>query len=132
VRRAGLAIAIAGLLAGACGEPAIPRAVSRQLQDQVATIREAVEEGRVFGARQRLGKLTAEVGRLMDDGLIGAGTEMEILDAAESVRANLTLVPTATSPTETTTTPSPEEGGDEGNAYGKDKDKNEDKGHGND
>jgi hypothetical protein len=135
--RAGMVAVVAALLAGACGEAAFPRATAEDLQGRVADIRTAVEDGRVFAARQQLGKLTRVVGRLMEDGVVDDGTAIEILDAAADVQATLELAPTSSStPTETSTptesiSPSPppeEEEGEGGNAYGQDKDKG--KGHG--
>ena len=144
MRRAGLAFVVVALLAGSCGEAAFPRATAQDLQGRVADIRSAVEEGRVFAARQQLDKLTTIVGRLMENDVVDDGTAIEILDAAADVRAALELAPTSSAtPTETTSptesispTPPPEEG-EEGNGHGSDKDKDKgggqgDKGHGND
>lgn len=132
MRRLAITLAAAVLLAGGCGQPSIPRTISRDLEDRVATIRAALEDGRVFGARQQLERLTSEVHRLMDSGRIEAGAGIDILDAAAAVTAALDLAPSAASPSTETISPSPsEEQG--GNAYGQDKDKgNGDEGHGND
>jgi hypothetical protein len=134
VRRAAFLVLVGALLAGGCGDPAIPRGVARDLQADVATIRVVVEEGRVFAARTRLDRLTQDVTKLLDRGVIDEGTAMEILDAAAAVRAALTLAPTSSATPTETPSPSPEEGegegGNEGNAYGKDKDKDKDKGNG--
>jgi hypothetical protein len=135
MRRAALAIVVAALLAGACAEPAIPRAEAQELQTVVARIRSAAEAGKISAARIRLVRLTDQVEVLLDDGVIAQDTAMEIIDAAAAVRAALALASTSSAtPTETISpTPPPEEEGEEGgggNAYGQDKDKG--KGHGND
>jgi hypothetical protein len=138
LRRTASVLLVGALLAGGCGDPAIPRGVARDLQADVASIRVVVEEGRVFAARARLTRLTADVTQLLDRGVIDEGAAMEILDAAAAVRAALTLAPTSSATTTETTSPSPEDGGEEGghggNAYGQDKDKGKGKGkgHGND
>jgi hypothetical protein len=101
--------------------------VARDLQDRVATIRSAVEDGRVFFARQQLGRLSTDVDELLDRGLIPDGTAIGIIDAVNAVRDALGLAPAA-SPTVAPTTepPPPEDHGDEGKHHG------EDKGHGHD
>jgi hypothetical protein len=131
-----VAVLVAALLAGACGEPTIPPASAQALQLRVARIRSAVESGRVAAARARLATLTGEVSELLDSDVIDEGTAMEILDAAEAVRAALGLAPSP-SPTVTETTtppPPPDEREDDGNkGEGKGKGKGHgDEGHGND
>lgn len=132
MRRLAITFVGAALLAGGCGQPSVPRTISRDLQARVATIRAALEDDRIFGARQQLGRLTSEVHRLMETGRIEAGAGIDILDAAAAVTAALGPAASAPSTPPGTISPSPtEEQG--GNAYGKDKDKgNGDEGHGND
>jgi hypothetical protein len=134
-----MALVVAVLLAASCGDPAISRRTSRDLQSQVATIRTAVEGGQVVLARQQLGNLLEEVDRLLERDAIGEAKAIEIVESAEAVRAALRLVASST-PTETVTpSPSVEEGGEgeEGGGYGdkgkgNDKDRDKGKGHGND
>jgi hypothetical protein len=136
VRRAALAVVVVALLAGACAEPAIPRAEAQGLQTVVARIRAAAEAGKTSAARVRLARLTEQVEELVNADVIAQDTAMEILDAAAAVRAALALAPPTSSapPTESSTpTPSPEEETDEdhGNKGGKGKGHG-DEGHGND
>jgi hypothetical protein len=128
---------VTALLAGACAEPAIPRAEAQELQTVVARIRSAAEAGKISAARIRLVRLTDQVEQLLDADVIAQDTAMEIIDAATGVRTALALAPTSSAtPTETTSpTPSPEEETDEdhGNKGGKGKGKGHgDEGHGND
>ena len=109
MRRVAIALIALSFAVGACANDSMPRRVSRGLREQVATIRTAVELGDVAGARDELRDLDDHVIDLRDEGVLSEGTALEILDAAEAVRANLTLAPSP-SPTETATPlPSPSE-----------------------
>lgn len=133
MRRAVGAIGLVVCLAlTGCG-PSTPARVSRDLQARVSGVRGAVEEGRVFLARQRLVRLAAQVTELMNGGILDDGTGLEILDAIAEVRDSLALAPEPSpTVTETTAPPPTEDGG--GHGDGK-KDKGEghgDEGHGKD
>jgi len=104
MRRVAIALIALSFAVGACANDSMPRRVSRGLREQVATIRTAVELGDVAGARDELRDLDDHVIDLRDEGVLSEGTALEILDAAEAVRANLTLAPSP-SPTETATPP---------------------------
>ena len=101
--------------------------LANTLQDRVASIRLAAEEGRPGDARSRLNELVAVVTTRLDRGRIDEGRALDILASADAVAIQLSLLPRP-SPTEEAPSPSPveEEGKDEGKGKGKDK------GHGND
>lgn len=136
-----LAVAsLAALVLAGCGEPSIPRAASQDLQARVATIREALEGRRPSLARQQLTRLTRDVRGLLRRDVITEATGIEILEAAEAVRALVSLAPQPSpTVTETTTAPPPPpdedddegEGEGEGHGHDEDKEKGEGKGKGN-
>ena len=97
------------------------------LQERVASIRLAAEEGRPGDARSRLNELVAVVTTRLNRDRIDEGRALDILASADAVALQLSLLPRP-SPTEEAPSPSPveEEGKDEGKGKGKDK------GHGND
>jgi hypothetical protein len=100
--------------------------VAATLEDQVALIRHDAEQGRPGYARNHLNELVAMVTSQLDKGLIDEQRATEIIESADAVAAQLSLLPRP-SPTETPS-PSPVEE----NGKDKGKGKGEDKGHGND
>jgi hypothetical protein len=129
VRRAAAALALVAVLTGACGRGDLSPEAAQDLQRQVAAVRAAAEAGKPVLARTRLQGLTSTVDSLVDQGLLNDQRAIEIVRAADAVRAQLSLLPRA-SPSES---PSPvvEEGKDPGEDPGG-KGKGHDKGKGND
>lgn len=133
MRRGSIALGIVAILVSSCGRSDPPEAYA-ELQAQVASIRQAAEAGRPGYALGRLDDLIAMVESRLDQGLIDEGRAIEILESAEAVGAQLSLLPR---PSQTEApSPSPEDEGGDGNPS-KDKGKgngkgNGDEGHGND
>ena len=127
MRRVTIVLCLAALITSSCGGNEMPTRFATTLQDRVASIRRAAEEGRPGDARSRLNQLVAIVTSRLDRGRIDEGRALEILGSADAVAIKLSLLPRP-SPTEEAPSPSPveEEGEDKGNGKGKDK------GHGND
>lgn len=127
MRRVTIVLCLAALITSSCGGTELPTRFATTLQDRVASIRRAAEEGRPGDARSRLNQLVAIVTSRLDRGRIDEGRALEILGSADAVAIKLSLLPRP-SPTEEAPSPSPveEEGEDKGNGKGKDK------GHGND
>jgi hypothetical protein len=127
MRRATIVLCLAALITGSCGGRELPTRFATTLQDRVASIRLAAEEGRPGDARSRLNELVAVVTSRLDRGRIDEERALEILASADAVAIQLSLLPRP-SPTEEAPNPSPveEEGKHEGEGKGKDK------GHGND
>lgn len=131
MKRLTIALGIIAILASSCGGGRYPAPLAATLQDRVETIRSLAESGRPGLARAELVRLVELVASRLQAGRIDAGRATEILEAAEAVEGQLTLLP-RTSPT-VSPTPTPTEEGDEGQGNDKDKDKgNGDEGHGND
>ena len=124
MRRVTIALGIVVGLTSSCGGHDLPTGLAATLQDQVALIRHDAEAGRPGYARNHLNDLVAMVTSRLDQGLIDQLRATEILESADAVAAQLSLIPRP-SPTETSPSPVQEEG------KGKDKG-HEDKGHGND
>ena len=127
MRRATIVLCLAALITSACGGPDLPTRFATTLQDRVASIRLAAEEGRPGDARSRLNELVTVVTSRLERGRIDEGRALEILASADAVAVQLSLLPRP-SPTEEAPSPSPveEEGEHDGKGKGKDK------GHGND
>jgi hypothetical protein len=132
VRRVAAILLVAAAVAS-CGQDELSSDVAQRLQSRVAEIRSLAEAGRPLLARQRVQALTGLVGTLVDRGELDRDRAIAIVEAAESVRTNLGLLPPATQ----TRRPSPsieEDPGGEGEDKGKGHDKEEkkgDEGHGN-
>lgn len=124
MRRVTIVIGLVAMLTSSCGGHDLPTGFAAALQDQVALIRHDAEQGRPGYARNHLNDLVAMVTSQLDRGLIDQQRATEILESADAVAAQLSLIPRP-SPTETSPSPVQEEG------KGKDKG-HEDKGHGND
>jgi hypothetical protein len=130
VKRAVLILAAIALLGGGCAHGDIRPKAATRLENQVSWIRRAAEAGAPRTALARLDTLTSTVNVLVDQGKIDRDRALDILDAAEEVRAQLALLPTHSSSTETfSPSPSPEEGdhgnhgeGNNGNGNGGDED----------
>jgi hypothetical protein len=129
VRRGAVAAAAAAaLVLGSCGQGDLPSATSADLQDRVAAIRRAASTGQRRIALRRLSVLVETVSSLLDAGRIDQGRGLEILESAEAVGDQLSLLPRP-SPTPS---PNPSPSQEEGNS-GKGKGKGKgDEGHGND
>jgi hypothetical protein len=127
MRRVTIVLCLAALITSSCGEHDLPTRFANTLQDRVASIRLAAEEGRPGDARSRLKELVTVVTTRLDRGRIDEGRALEILASADAVATQLSLLPRP-SPTEEAPSPSPveEEGKHDGKGKGKDK------GHGND
>jgi hypothetical protein len=129
VRRLGAALALAAVLTGACGQSDLSSEAAKDLQQRVAAIRAAAEAGKPVITSMRLRALTSTVASFLDQGLLSDQRAIEIVEAAEDVRTQLSLLPRASS----TESPSPsveeEDHGGKGNGKGKGKG---DEGHGND
>jgi hypothetical protein len=129
VKRVGAALALVVVLIGACGRSDLSREAAQDLQRRVATVRAAAEAGKPVLARTRLRALTSTVGSLVDQGLLDDQRAIEIVQAADAVRAQLTLL-TPYSPSESPS-PAVEEGKHSGEDDG-DKGKGHDNGNGKD
>jgi hypothetical protein len=127
MRRLVITLGIVATLVSSCGGSELPSAFADKLQTQVASIRELAEAGRHGPALARLEAMVTIVATGLEGGLIDGNRALEILESAEAVRAQLSLLPRP-SPTEAPS-PSPVEG--DGNGKGKDKGHG-DEGHGND
>ena len=127
MRRMTIVLCLAALITSSCGGDDLPTRFATTLQDRVASIRLAAEEGRPGDARSRLNELVVVVTTRLDRGRIDEGRALEILASADAVAIQLSLLPRP-SPTEEAPSPSPveEEGKHEGKGKGKDE------GHGND
>ena len=131
MKRVTIALGIIAILASSCGGDRYPAPLAATLQDRVETIRSLAESGRPGLARAELVRLVEFVASRLQSGRIDEGRATEILEAAEAVEGQLTLLP-RTSPT-VSPTPTPTDEGDEGQGNDKDKGKgNGDEGHGND
>jgi len=133
MRRVLIALGIVAILVSSCGESDLPAGVATPLQDQVALIRQAAENGRPGHARSRLDRLVEMVSSQLSRGVIGEERAMEILEAAETVKEQLSLLPRL-SPS-VTPSPSPiqeEESGEEGDGDGEGKGKGKGNGKGKD
>ena len=127
MRRMTIALCIAALITSSCGGDDLPTKFAATLQDRVTSIRRAAEEGRPGDARSRLNELVAMVTSRLERGRIDEGRALEILESADAVAIQLSLLPR----TVRSETPSPipveENGKDKGKGKG-----HEDKGHGSD
>lgn len=124
-------LALVVVLTVACGQSQLSSEAARDLQQRVAEIRAAAEASKPVLARTRLQGLTSEVAALVDQGLISDQRAIEIVEAADAVGSQLSLLSSASSPTQTPSPSVGEDHGGEGNGKGKDKG-NGDEGHGND
>jgi HAMP domain-containing protein len=111
VRRAALASSVLAIGLGAvalagCGSsaPGITEDASRQLELQVAAVRNAAASVDREGAERALADLRRSVEDLRARDEISAGRRSEVLDAAAAVEAQLLSIPTTTTTTTTTTT----------------------------
>jgi hypothetical protein len=127
MRRMTIALGLVAMLMSSCGGHDVPPGFAATLQDQVALIRHAAEQGRPGYARNHLNDLVAMVTSRLDQGLIDEQRATEILESADAVAAQLSLLPRP-SPTEIPSpAPAEENGKDKGNGKG-----HGDDGHGND
>jgi hypothetical protein len=135
VRRGVVAAGVAAaLMLGSCGQGDLPSAMSADLQDRVAAIRRAAATGQRGIALRRLSVLVATVSSLLDAGRIDQGRGLEILESAEAVGTQLSLLPQPSPAQSPSPSPSPspsQEEGNGGDGDGKGKGKG-DEGHGND
>jgi hypothetical protein len=120
MRRVTIGLCVAALMTSSCGGNELPTRLATTLQDRVASIRRAAEDGRPGDARSRLNQLVAMVTSRLERGRIDEGRALEILQSADAVAIQLSLLPRP-SPTEAPS-PSPVEEDS--------KDKGKDKGHG--
>ena len=127
MRRVTIALCVATLITSSCGGHELPTRLATTLQDRVASIRRAAEDGRPGDARSRLNQLVAMVTSRLERGRIDEGRALEILQSADAVAIQLSLLPRP-SPTEASS-PSPVE--EDSKDKGKDKGQG-DEGHGND
>jgi hypothetical protein len=127
MRRGAIALGIVAIIASSCGSGELPPQLAATLRDRVAQIRSSAEDGRTGVARSQLRSLVELVISRLDAGRIDEGRAAAILEAAQAVAEQLSLVP-ETAPAES---PSPSPGDEGGN--GKDKGKGHgDEDHGND
>jgi hypothetical protein len=128
VRRASIATVVvatglAVLALAACGSaaPGITEDASRQLELQVAAVRNAAAALDREGAEQALADLRRSVEDLRARDEISAGRRSEVLDAAAAVEAQLVSIPTTTTTTTTTTTVPPTTRDDNDNKRNRDR-----------
>jgi hypothetical protein len=127
MRRVTIALGLVAVLTSSCGGNDLPTELAATLQDQVALIRHDAEAGRPGYARNHLHELVSMVTSQLDRGLIDEQRATEILESADAVATQLSLLPRP-SPAESPSPPPVEEKGkDKGKGDG-----HKDKGHGND
>jgi hypothetical protein len=133
VRRAAIVLGlVAALFAGSCGGSELPTRLAATLQDRVASIRERAEADQPGRARAALQGLVELVISRLETGRIDEGRAMEILEAAEAVGSQLSLLPQPSPTQDPSPSPSHEEGSSgDGNGKGKGKGKGDEE-HGND
>jgi hypothetical protein len=104
-----VATGLAVLVLAGCGSsaPGITEDASRQLELQVAAVRNAAAAVDREGAEQALADLRRSVEDLRARDEISAGRRSEVLNAAAAVEAQLLSIPTTTTTTTTTTTVPP-------------------------
>jgi HAMP domain-containing protein len=104
-----LAIGLAAVALAGCGSsaPGITEDASRQLELQVAAVRNAAASVDREGAERALADLRRSVEDLRARDEISDGRRSEVLDAAAAVEAQLLSIPTTTTTTTTTTPPPP-------------------------
>ena len=130
MRRATIVLAIVAIIASSCGGDQLPPRLAVTLQDRVAQIRTSVEDGHPGVAEAQLRSLMELVIARLDAGRIDEGRATSILDAAQAVAEQLSLVPVS-APSESPSPVDEDDGG--GNGNGKDNGKGHgDEGHGND
>jgi hypothetical protein len=105
-----LAVGLAAIALAGCGSsaPGITEDASRQLQLQVAAVRNAAASVDREGAERALADLRRSVEDLRSRDEISDGRRSEVLDAAAAVEAQLLAIPTTTTTTTTTTTLPPQ------------------------
>jgi hypothetical protein len=127
VRRVSIALGLIALLTSSCGGNDLPAELAATLQDQVALIRHDIEVGRPGYARSDLNELVAMVTSQLDRGQIDEQRATEILESADAVAAQLSLLPRPSPSDAPSPSPVEEKGKDKGKGEG-----HKDKGHGND
>ena len=102
-------IGLAAVALAGCGSsaPGITEDASRQLELQVAAVRNAAAAVDREGAERALADLRRSVEDLRARDEISDGRRSEVLDAAAAVEARLLSIPTTTTTTTTTTVPPP-------------------------
>ena len=132
MRRVITTLAIVAILLSSCGGNDIPAGLATTLQERVASVRELAEAGKPGLALARLRNMVALVSSQLDRGRIDEGWGMEILESAEAVGTQLSLLPQPSPTQSPSPSPSQEEGSSgDGDGNGKGKGKG-DEGHGND
>jgi len=125
MRRVAIVLGLVAALTGSCGENDLPTGFAASLQDQVALIRHDAEQGRPGYARNHLNELVAMVTSQLDTGLIDEQRATEIIESADAVAAQLSLLPRPSPSEAPSPSPVEEKGKDAGKGKG-----HEDKGHG--
>jgi hypothetical protein len=98
--RAWLAVATLAMvpLLSACGDEgraaSYPAEVAHRLQADVADIRAAAQQRKLYAARVALNRLTRHVADAQASGRLSASRAREILAAADAVRQDLAALPT--------------------------------------
>jgi hypothetical protein len=107
VATAVVAAALAALALTGCGSssPGISESASTQLELRVQAVRDAAVARDRALAEQKLADLVQSVNDLRSRDKISAGRAEKVLDATNSVRAQLLTIPTTTTTTTTTTPP---------------------------
>jgi hypothetical protein len=127
MRRVTIALGLVALLTSSCGGNELPAELAGTLQDQVALIRHDAEAGRPGYARNHLNELVAMVTAQLDRGQIDEQRAAEILESADAVAVELSLLHRPSPSDAPSPSPVEESGKDKGKGEG-----HEDKGHGND
>ena len=128
MRRAAIAFGMVALLSSSCGSTNdLPAPLATRLGDRVERIRSFAESGQPGLALHQIELLADLVSLKLEQGALDKERAMEILDSADVVASQLSLLPRP-SPSEVPS-PSPVEGDGHGN--GKDKGHG-DEGNGND
>jgi hypothetical protein len=128
MRRVVITLGVVGILVSSCGESDLPAGFATTLQDQVALIRQAAEAERPGYARSRLNTLVDMVTSGVERGVIDQDRAMAILESAEAVKDQLSLLPRLSPSEAPSPSPTQEEGDGEEDGEGKGNGKG--KGHG--
>src|SRR5688572_2355926 len=119
MRRAVISLGFVAILVSSCAESELPAGFATTLQDQVALIRQAAEAERPGIARSRLNTLVDMVTSGVERGAIDEDRAMAILESAEAVKDQLSLLPRLSPSVAPSPSPTQEEGDGEGDGKGK-------------
>lgn len=129
MKRATIVLGIVALLASSCGTNDLPAPLASKLGNRVERIRSLAEAGQPGVARQQVELLVDLVSLKLEQGVLDEGRAMAILESADAVAIQLSLL-SGPSPSEVPS-PSPVED-EEGNGNSGKGKGHDDEGNGND